>query len=368
MSPEVVDPAKVKMVDLFAGPGGLDVAASWLGVPTMGIERDENACATRTAAGLWTEPSDVRDLGPGAYPNAVVLTGGPPCQTFSVAGSGAGRRALDQVLAFIDRMDDGEDVRSDLEQLEDERTGLVLEPLRWILEAIQLQQRYRTVVLEQVPAVLPVWQRYKGVLSARGYDVVAGILRTEEYGVPQTRRRAILIASLDVKAELPTATHQRFRRTNATSDLRAGGLERQADRRDWVSMGEALRQDNKFVVVSNYGTGGDPKARGERRFDEPAYTVTGKVSRNRMMTLDGEYIRHLTIEDASLLQTFPLNYPWSGKDVAQQVGNAIPPRLAAHVLSAAMHGRKPNATALDEAVGSIWNRCEVGEHRMLDND
>lgn len=297
-----------------------------------------------------------------------MLTGGPPCQTFSVAGSGAGRRALDQVFAFIDRMDDGEDVRSDLAQLEDERTGLVLEPLRWILEAIELNQRYQAVVLEQVPAVLPVWQRYKRVLAARGYDVVAHILRTEEFGVPQTRRRAILIATLDREAKLPTATHQRFRRADMTSGLRAGQLERQADRRDWVSMGEALKHDGKFIVVSNYGTGGDPKARGERRFDEPAYTVTGKVSRNRMTTLDGEYIRHLTIEDASLLQTFPLNYPWSGKDVAQQVGNAIPPRLAAHVLSMAVDGHQPDATALDEVVAGVWDRGAVGERRLPDGD
>lgn len=368
MSSEAVDPAKVEMVDLFAGPGGLDVAAAWLGVSAIGIEKDENACATRQAAGLWTKQSDVRVLGPGAYPNATVLTGGPPCQTFSVAGSGAGRRALEQVLGFIDRMDSGHDVRDDLADLEDERTGLVLEPLRWILEAIELKQPYQAVVLEQVPAVLPVWQRFRKALLTRGYSVETDILHTEEFGVPQTRRRAILIAHRSRQVELPTATHRRFRRAELPANLQAELREREAGRRDWVSMGEALGQDGKFVIVSNYGTGGDPKARGERRFDEPSYTVTGKVSRNRMMTLDGEYLRHLTIEDASLLQTFPREYPWSGKDIAQQVGNAIPPRLAAHVLGMAVYGHRLDSDVLDRAVASTWNHAEARSCRLFDND
>lgn len=188
----------VKIVDLFAGPGGVDVAAEKLGVPTVGVEWDADACETRRAAGLGTVQGDVRQYGPADFPEADVLAGGPPCQTFTVAGSGAGRKALDDVLKFVDRMTarvDREQIVSDLANLDDERTGLVLEPLRWILEAIDVQKKpYEAIVLEQVPAVLPVWEAYARALQNEGYSVDFGLLLTEAYGVPQTRKRAVLVA------------------------------------------------------------------------------------------------------------------------------------------------------------------------------
>src|SRR5690348_6450240 len=76
----------VVIVDLFAGPGGMDVAAHALGAESVGIEWDEGAVATRKAAGLPTVHGDVRDYGPKDFPDADVLAGGPPCQTFTVAG------------------------------------------------------------------------------------------------------------------------------------------------------------------------------------------------------------------------------------------------------------------------------------------
>ncbi|MFC6012897.1 DNA cytosine methyltransferase [Nocardia lasii] len=317
------------MVDLFAGPGGLDVAARWLGLDVYGFEWDRNACMTRGAAGLNDQPHDVRDFGPADVPGAWILAGGPPCQTFTVAGSGAGRRALDEVLGFVDRMAANDDVRADLAGLEDERTGLVLEPLRWALEAHRRGDPYKFIVLEQVPAVLPIWQRMRDVLTGIGYEATARVLRTEQYGVPQTRKRAILVASRVSDPELPDATHRPYRKGVDRTQGKATQL-------PWETMGDALNRGYDFQVISNYGTGGDPKLRGRRSSRQPSATITGKVSRNQIVDSTGSPCSRFSLAEAGRLQTFPLDYPWSGSDIAQQIGNAIPPVLALHVLSAAL--------------------------------
>jgi DNA (cytosine-5)-methyltransferase 1 len=337
-------------VDLFAGPGGLDVAARWLGFSVAGIEWDENACATRRTAGLETVQGDVREHGPAEFPHATILTGGPPCQTYTVAGAGAGRKALNQVLSFIARMVDGDDITDELATLEDERTGLVLQPLRWALEAHQAGNAYKVIVLEQVPAVLPVWEAMAAALETFGYKTVTGVLHAEEYGVPQTRRRAILIANRYLTPALPAPTHQRFRRRQVQASAEQPAL------LPCQSIGNTLDRSEPFELVSNYGTGGDPKARGRRTSKEPAFTVTGKVSRNRLFSNEGE-LHRLKVSEAGRLQTFPADYPWSGKDVSQQIGNAIPPRLAAHVLAAAL-GRELAPGFLDTMTRKQWTAID----------
>lgn len=318
----------VNMIDLFAGPGGLDVAARDLNFEVTGIEWDDDAVATRHAAGLKTVHDDVRAYQPESFTEADVLAGGPPCQTFTVAGGGTGRRELARVLELVDLMAKGRGFRRKLEALEDERTAMVLEPLRWILEASRAGSPYRTIVLEQVPAVMPVWNRMVDALRMLEYDAVAGVLKAEQFGVPQTRRRAFLIARRDGFARLPEPTHRAYHRGVARAQGDPGLLE-------WVAMQDVIDRRGPFVIRSNYGTGGDPKARGMRRSDEPAATVTGKIRRNRVQRPDGTELERLEFGEAGALQTFPADFPWSGKDVAQQIGNAVPPLLAKHVLAAA---------------------------------
>ncbi|WP_314412040.1 DNA cytosine methyltransferase [Streptomyces kroppenstedtii] len=376
------------VLDLFAGPGGLDVAAHFLGLTSVGIELDGNACETRYRAGLPTIHADVTIMRKERYdevPHTRVLAGGPPCQSFSIAGKGAGREALDTVTELIDELiedPEGQLVDKKLEDL-DARTGLVLEPLRYLLKAITSGRGpYQYIVLEQVPAVYAVWDAYARVLTSGAikrprldssgqvqsedvkYEVAYDVLRTEEYGVPQTRKRAVLIARLidgeqhpDKPLELPDPTHARFvtlRKKSVGDDATLFPVEskepEEEQKESWRSMHAALHaakgeldashdsipRNSKFYVVSNYGSGGDPKKRGIRHWDQPSFTVTGKISRNRPMDANGKPLPRFTIHEAGVLQSFPGDFPWSGKDQAQQVGNAVPPLFGMHVLGAAL--------------------------------
>ena len=356
-------------VDLFAGPGGWDVAAASLGLRAVGIELDEDACQTAVAAGHARVRADVTTLPLQLYEGVPGHLGSPPCPTFSMAGHGSGRHDLPLLLQAIKRLGAGEDPSDQLSACEDERTALTLEPLRWLLRLNPVWAAW-----EQVPGVLPVWEACAAVLRERGYSVATGILNAEEHGVPQSRRRAVLVANRTTEVRLPTPTHSRYAKGRSRVQPRV---------LPWVGLGDALAWAGEATVISNYGTGGDPRARGERTRSEPAATVTSKVDRNIVQRslasgtrANAAIRRHdepsptlafgndsasfvlipggtaveevpslkaegassrLTVEEAGVLQTFPRDYPWTGNRSSrfQQVGNAVPPLLArATILSA----------------------------------
>lgn len=219
--------------DLFAGPGGWDVAARELGLETLGYELDANACATRRAAGLPTVEGDVRKGDPLAH-NAPGLIASPPCQTFSMAGKGAGRGSLDRLAQAL-RTGWWFGIEGD-----DERTILVLEPYRWIYQRHAAGRPYEWIAFEQVAPVLPIWEVYAEWLRTLGYSVATGVLNAEQYGVPQTRRRAVLVARLHGEAKLPEPTHSRYY-SRSPEKLDEGVL-------PWVSMAEALGWDAEELV------------------------------------------------------------------------------------------------------------------------
>lgn len=334
------------IVDLFSGPGGLDVGASRLGLDVVGVERDNAACQTRRAAGLGTVEGDVRSYGPADFPDATDLAGSPPCQPFSVGGKGRGRAALDTVLRLAGWLAERRSITADLVGFDDERTGLVLEPLRWTLEAMDAGRPFRTIVLEQVPTVLPVWEAYDELLRAEGYHVVTGRLSAEEFGVPQTRVRAFLIASLDREVRLPEPTHQRYRK-GAAQGQGAFGLA------PWVSMADAIgwgmtHRPALTIAVGTAAGGPDPSCVGGSGARATLYGErdAGRwIDCTRMMAAEDlpvyrggrrDTIR-LSVQDAAVLQSFPADHPWRGSKTKQleQIGNAVPCLLAQHVFAAA---------------------------------
>ena len=254
-------PIHGEAIDLFAGPGGWDVAARDLGLDVLGIEFDHAACETRRAAGLPTIEGDVRDHRLMATAGYGGLIASPPCQTFSTAGKGAGRAALGDVLSGVRTLAARQ--HFDASAFSDERTGLVLEPLVWALTAIDAVRPFQWIALEQVPTVLPVWEAYAEVLRAEGYSVATGNLHAEQYGVPQTRKRAVLVARLNGEAKLPTPTHSRYY-NRSPEKLDDGVL-------PWVYMAAALgwgmtARPSMTVTGGGSATGGaEPFGNGARK-------------------------------------------------------------------------------------------------------
>lgn len=192
-----------------------------LGLHALGVETNEWARATSRAAGHACLAEDVAALDPLTFSPVWGLIGSPPCQAYSSAGKGLGRQDKPHVIACAHELAAGNGTRSDrLAECADARSLLTVEPLRY--------------PLEQVPAVLELWSLFAGLLSAHGYQTATGILSAERYGVPQTRKRAFLIASLDASLELPPPTHRSY-------NPRRGEIpDEELALKPWLSMAEAL--------------------------------------------------------------------------------------------------------------------------------
>lgn len=269
------------VIDLFSGPDGWGTGFRQTGslLSVLGIEIEPNARETAMANGHKTILQDIATLEPQHYGHTGELKGliaSPPCQGFSAAGKGRGREDADRLIAGIAEIGEGyepDDVIATLHKdMADDRSVLALEPLRW---AISLRPEW--TVWEQVPAVLPIWEACAAVLRDEGYSVWVGKMNSERYGVPQTRTRAILIASRKKQVAEPKATHSKY-------------YSREPDRIDpgvskWVSMAEALGWTDGVVGFPRKSDGKDEilidgqayQARDMRETGKPAQVITEKA-------------------------------------------------------------------------------------------
>jgi DNA (cytosine-5)-methyltransferase 1 len=253
---------------------------------------------------------------------------------------------------------------------------LTVEPLRFTLAL-----RPRWVALEQVPAVLELWSVFAGLLSAHGYHTAAGILSAERYGVPQTRKRAFLVASLDGPVQLPPPTHRSYNSRRAEIPDDEHGLE------PWISMAQALgwpasqpasgltararswtrrpcdwawrngTRGRACVRFSNspaptlLAQGGQTWTRRrpattvacDRRVQPPGHKENASDPPGRYQQRRGVNAVRVTVEQAAVLQGFPADFPWQGAQTRQfmQIGNAVPPPLARAVLEQAIAASCP---------------------------
>lgn len=318
-------------VDLFAGAGGMTLGLKRAGFDVVAaVEIDALASETyrmnHSSTVLFEQ--DLRKVDVDEFArvalngreNLDLLAACPPCQGFS------SMRTLRAASAA-----------------EDHRNRLVMHVLRFV-DAL----KPRVILFENVPGLANDW-RFRNLrteLAGRGYNVDFKIEDAADYGVPQRRRRLLMVAALGT--EVTIAPRRRARRTTvrqAFARLKPAG-----------TSGDPLHDytEDRSAKVMRF-IAGVPKDGGSRRdlparrqlgchqrlngfydvygrmaWDDVAPTITGScINPSKGRFLHPEEDRAVTLREAAILQSFPKSYKFSLRRgryaVAQMIGNALPP-------------------------------------------
>jgi len=295
------------------------------------VELDELAALTyglnHSTTTVWQR--DIRRLSPvavmdrlGLKPGELdLLAGCPPCQGFSTM------RTLRKTTS-----------------VEDKRNSLVAQFGRFA-EAL----RPRALMMENVPGLAddPRLLRLQRRLNRLGYELTNGVLDAADYGVPQRRRRFVLIGMIGQSVPFAPPDPRPSTVRNAighllSTDFSADPLHRHGEQRSSLVQrriaaippdGGSLREaGDEHSLDCRRRLQGFHDVYGRMAWDKPAPTITGGcINPSKGRFLHPQENRAITLREAALLQTFPRNYRFSldeGKyRVAELIGNALPPRF-----------------------------------------
>lgn len=340
-------------IDLFAGCGGLTSGLRAAGFDVLAaVEKDPDAAASYAAnhPDVLLFENDIRELAPKLVlarlplqegDTVDLIAGCPPCQGFTRLTDSNGKR--------------------------DPRNGLVRDYLRFV-EVI----RPKVCMLENVPGLLRKGRRHFGELrrglERAGYSLTYRVVELADYGVPQFRKRLVLLGSRIGDLAIPPPTHAAPDRTSSK-------------RRPWRTVADAIAflssPPRRSEVRSGTSRPAYPwhysrdvapvvekrlayaSANGRRRaslppslrlacherrpdgyndvygvidWHRPSPTITsGCTNASKGCFGHPSEPRALTATEAAVLQTFPVGYKFRGtglESVATQIGNALPRHFA----------------------------------------
>ena len=336
----------LNFIDLFSGAGGLSCGLEMAGMRCLlGVENDPAAVKTfrRNHAQAEVFDDSIQNLRPRMLEKMLkgrevhLVAGGPPCQGFSTVGRGD---PLDQ------------------------RNSLFLEFVRIVKTTrpcfIVLENVTGLVAKKNEPILKAIFRRFQRI----GYCLDVRIMSAQNYGVPERRRRTVIIGSrINSAVEFPPFTHDTKRRAPVTvgdvlDDLRAsdGIIYNHEPERAVPLSPEALmrlkhipegrgiryREDERKYLPQELYLGVDWDKMSEGRFRQAKYQ---RLDRSRpsptILTQRDVYYhpledRHLTPREAAKIQSFPNDFVFEGSLTSQwrQIGNAVPPGLGKAIGSA----------------------------------
>lgn len=330
---------KLTAVDVFSGCGGLSSGLKSAGFNVLGaIEIDEKAALTYSLNHSDTKifQTDIRKIDSGEFLKQIgmnrgeldLLAGCPPCQGFS-------RLKTKNRIAPDD----------------DKRNDLIFDFLRLICELSP-----KTVMLENVPglAVDKRFSRFCKKLLKEGYKITFEVLNVGDYGVPQRRKRLILLASKLGEVSLASKLSIKSTVRDAIGTLPfpgdSGDLLHDKKRQHSekvMSIIRAIPKDGgsrkdlpkKLILNCHKNTNGFRDVYGRMSWDDLSPTITsGCTNPSKGRFLHPEQNRSITLREAALLQGFPKNYKFCAEygieTTALMVGNALPPPfIRMHALS-----------------------------------
>ncbi len=367
----------LEAIELFAGAGGLGMGVSLAGfAPKLVVEWDRWCCDTlrenkqrgQSLVSKWPLPleGDVREVNYSRYTGKIdLVTGGPPCQPFSIGG---------RHLAHDDSRDMWPEAVRAVREVRPKAfifenvKGLTRQTFSAYLGHILLQLQYPSI--ERRPN--ESWRDHLDRLSRHHtsgaeleYRVVHSLINTADFGVPQKRERVVFVGFKNGIADgwsFPRETHSldaliwdQFRsgeywelREVATKDRvinprlrsRAGQLRARPNEQAWKTVRDALaglpdpeRQPSASRQLLNHrfqpGAKSYPGHTGSS-LDEPAKTLKAGVhgvpgGENMLLRADGS-VRYFTIRESARLQAFPDDYALHGSwsEAMRQLGNAVP--------------------------------------------
>ena len=361
----------MKSVELFAGAGGLGLGVGRAGFAHQQVvEIDKWACDTLKQNTSWPLYSgDVRRFDYGTITSEIdLVTGGPPCQPFSMGGKH--RAFLDPRDMFPEAARAVRELRPQAFIFENEK-GLKREAFANYLEYIRLRLRHPDLTPRTDEAWLDHLKRLEdyetsGASGGLLYNVVIRLLNAADYGVPQKRERVFIVG---IRDDLATAFH--FPDPTHSSDallwakwrdgsywarhcikpgaeergsMRARSLKSKPFEKPWQTVRDALHDipdpefdpqgakripDHRFLpgARSYPGHTGSP-------LDEPAKTLKAGVhgvpgGENMLRRPDGT-VRYFSEREAARIQTFPDQFRFHGSwtETMRQLGNAVPVSLA----------------------------------------